>query len=308
MTTTWKYFLGLLLLLTAGIWIAVFQYRESNLMLITCDVGQGDSILAIKGSFELLTDGGIPNGKAIECLSRYMPFWDRKVEVLVNTHPQLDHYGGFLEVLRHYKVDFFVGNALDASASEYQLLKKEVGSGNVMVVNPASGTSIRYGKIHYDIFYPTNKFISDNSSISRATDDSDRVVNVLGAYTAKNDPNDFSIQAILSFGEFDALLTGDVGINRKKEVLEQFNQLSVKPSIEYLKIPHHGSKNGLTKDYLDFVNPKIAVISVGAKNRYGHPTQEIINLLKDNGIKMYRTDLDGDVVLETDGTSFRIVK
>ena len=78
--------------------------------------------------------------------------------------------------------------------------------------------------------------------------------------------------------------------------------------IQYFKIPHHGSKYGLTPDYLNLFKPELAVISVGAKNRYGHPTQEVLKLLEGKGIKLYRTDLDGDIVVETDGEDWKIDK
>ncbi len=299
-----KYIFGLLLLINVCIWIAVFQIKISKFRLIACDVGQGDSILAIYGNIEILTDGGNPNGKALECLSRYMPFWDRTVEVIVNTHPQLDHYGGLIEVFRHYKINYFVGNSIDASASEYQVLKKLVGGGGVVTINPLQGTSIRYGKMHYDIFFPTREFLAANSTISKLTSTNNSNSNVLGAYDTKNDPNDFSVQAVLSFGEFDALLTGDVGHNMAKIILNELDNLPQKKSIEYIKVPHHGSKYGLTGDYLEKFTPGVAVISVGAKNRYGHPTHEILDILNNHGVKTYRTDTDGDVIIESDGVNY----
>src|SRR3989344_3652699 len=159
MQKIWKYLLGFLTLLTVLLWIVVFQLPDNNLHLITCDVGQGDAILAIYRDFQILTDGGTPDKKVIECIGRHIPFWDREIEVVVNTHPQLDHYGGLIEVLKRYKVDYFVGNGLDASASEYGALKSEVASSSVRVINPSTGTSIKYGLISYDIFFPTLEFL-----------------------------------------------------------------------------------------------------------------------------------------------------
>lgn len=277
-------------------WLAVFSVKPKTFRIIACDVGQGDAILAIYGSVEILTDGGNPNGKVIECLGRYMPFWDRTVEVVVNTHPQLDHYGGLIDVLKKYKVNYFVGNALDSSSQEYGLLKSEVQSGGVHVITPLKGTTIRYGLMHYDIFWPTEKFLTSEGW--------DGAIGNLGTFNSKRDPNDFSVQADLAFGKFHALMTGDIGENVSDLVIPNLPNIS----FNYIKIPHHGSKYGLTPDFLEHFKPEIAAISVGAKNRYGHPAPEIIKLLDDKGIKMLRTDLDGDIIVESNGEKFWIVK
>jgi competence protein ComEC len=277
----WKYVFGILILILFVLGIAIFQLPDGNLHLIACDVGQGDAILAIYKNVQILTDGGIPNGKVLKCLSKHIPFWDREIEVVVNTHPQLDHYGGLIEVFKKYKVDYFVGNALSASASEYQVLRKEVGGSGAKVVNPVSGMSIRYALMSYDTFWPSLDFLTSEGMSS------------------KKDPNDFSVQAILSFGEFDALLTGDIGENMADLVIPNLPN----KTIEYIKIPHHGSKYGLTANYLKEFVPKIAVISVGKKNGYGHPTREILDLLKSYGIKTMRTDETGDIEIVSNGNT-----
>ncbi len=313
----WKYTFAFLLLILALVFIAIFQIPDSRLHVIACDVGQGDAILAVYKNVQILTDGG-PDKKVVDCLGRYMPFWDREVEVVINTHPQLDHYGGLVEVFRKYKVDNFIANALDSSASEYQVLKREVGRGGVKVINPLSGMYVRYDLMHLDIFWPSFAFLASEGAPS--------IENKLGTFTSKRDPNDFSVQAILSLGEFDALLTGDIGYNMADEVLRNF-VVSDSRTIEYIKVPHHGSKNGLTQSLLEKIVPgglpltevqhepsmdnsekanakPVGVISVGRKNRYGHPAPEILEILKEYGIKTLRTDQMGNVEVVTDGKSF----
>jgi len=272
--------------------ISLFELPDDNLHIIACDVGQGDAILAIYKNIQILTDGGIPNGKVEECLSKHLPFWDREIEVVVNTHPQLDHYGGFIGVFKHYKVDYFVGNALSASASEYQVLRKEVGGSGTKVINPTTGMKIRYGLISYDIFWPSRDFLISEGMTG--------VENKLGTFSSKRDPNDFSVQAILSLGTFNSLLTGDVGANIADLVIPNLPTRN----IQYIKIPHHGSKYGLTPNYLKEFVPKLAVISVGKNNRYGHPTPEILDLLKSYEIKTLRTDEVGDVEVVTNGEKY----
>ncbi len=295
-TICMKYLFGILSLILFLLCLVILELPDNNLHIIACDVGQGDAILAVYKNIQILTDGGIPNGKALDCLSRHIPFWDREIEVVVNTHPQLDHYGGLIKVFKSYKVDYFVGNALVAGANDYQVLRKEVGSSGSKVINPVTGTSIRSGLMSYDIFWPSFAFLASEGMPS--------IENKLSTFTSKRDPNDFSVQAILSLENFDTLLTGDIGHNMADMVLPYLPNKNV----EYIKVPHHGSRYGMTQDYLTMFVPKLAVISVGKNNTYGHPTPEILNLLKSAGVKTYRTDNDGEIEVVTDGKGFWVIE
>jgi competence protein ComEC len=294
MKTFWKnIYLGLGLALIA-IWMAVFAYPEKKLHLIACDVGQGDAILAIYGTTQILVDGGATD-KVIDCLGTHMPFWDRKIEVVLLTHPQLDHFGGLSEVFKRFQVERFVATGLDSSSQAYQALISMVGGSGVQVVNPTTGMVIRSGLLYLDIVWPSSDFQIATGGISTS--------NVLGAFTSKKDPNDFSVVANLRLGEFDALLTGDIG----PKVISEIIRTGKVRDVEYIKVPHHGSKNGLTKELLEIASPEIAVISVG-KNSFGHPHKEILDLLKEYGIQTKRTDKDGDVEIVSDGKTWWIKK
>ncbi|OGM04311.1 hypothetical protein A2715_02735 [Candidatus Woesebacteria bacterium RIFCSPHIGHO2_01_FULL_39_32] len=291
----YKYLFIFLLLITALVWITVLTYPKQNLRLIACDVGQGDSILAIYGKTQILIDGG-PDKSILDCLSQYLPFWDRELEVVVNTHPQKDHYMGLIEVFKTYGVDSFVATPLDSSSKEYGVLKELVGSKGIRVINPQSGQRLRIGLIYLDILHPSQEFLATN--LPRFSEGSRE--NVLGGYTSKKDPNDFSVVTILRFGEFDALLTGDISQEISDVIAEQL-MVSASRTIDYLKVPHHGSKNGLTQKLLDASNPEVAVISSRKNNSYGHPHEETLKLLRDKGTKLLRTDEMGDVGVESDG-------
>ncbi|MBI3443336.1 hypothetical protein HY008_01570, partial [Candidatus Woesebacteria bacterium] len=191
---TWKYTFGFLVLLALVVWLAVFSLSDQNLHIIACDVGQGDAILATYGNIQVLTDGG-PNNRVLECLSGHVPFWDREIELIVLTHPQKDHYGGLIDVFKHYKVDNFLANPLEAGTTDYQVLEREVGGQGTRVAIPTGGTVVRFGLMHLDIFWPTHQFFEENGA--------GQAVGKLGTFTSKRDPNDFSVQAILSLGEFD---------------------------------------------------------------------------------------------------------
>lgn len=271
-----KAFISLLSLLVITVWIGVFTRPDQNLHIVACDVGQGDGILIFQGSTEIIIDGGT-KGKMLPCISRHRPFWDRTIDVVMVTHPQEDHYGGLIEVVESYTIRHFIENSHDSSSQSYQLLQKLLGEQEIPTIAASDIQSIRSGLMHFDILFPQRE---------------DRGV------TLSSDPNDSSIIAHLKYGEVTGLFTGDMS-PRLIEYVSFKNRLS---DITYLKVPHHGSKNGLTKELLNTTTPEVAVISVGTKNRYGHPHQAVMDLLKD--IKTYRTDEAGDIEFVTDGKTW----
>jgi len=288
----WKYIFGVLVLGIAAILLGIPSSPDKNLHIIACDVGQGDAILITYESTQVLIDGG-PDSKVLDCLGKYLPFWDRKIEVVILTHPQLDHYGGLIEVARRYEIENFVANALDSSADAYQELKREISDRGIMVTNPTQSTAIRYGSLYIDIVHPSQSFLLQNSKSTQTTNNTD----VLGSFTSNIDPNEFSIVAILSFGEFDALFTGDLTPDVIPEVIAG-GELK---DVDFIKVPHHGSKNGLTQELIEATTPEAAVISVGKNNRFGHPHEQVLTLLKDFGVETLRTDEQGDIEIVTDG-------
>jgi competence protein ComEC len=287
MKSSWKYLFGVLVLMVATVWLAVIVSPDSKLHLIACDVGQGDAILATYRKTQVLIDGG-PDRSVLTCLSEYMPFWDREIEVVILTHPEADHLTGLIEVFKRYRVKTLVATPLDASSQGYQVLKNIVGGSGTRVVNPTSGMVIRLGLLYLDIVYPANK----NLGLTNPFINND----VLGAFSSNQSPNDFSIVANLRLGEFDALLTGDIG----PKVINDVLATGKIRDIDYIKIPHHGSKNGLTKELLEASVPEIAVISVG-KNPWGHPHKEVLELLERYGLDIYRTDEHGNIEVVTNG-------
>ncbi len=297
MNNRWKLLIGTLVLVATTTWFAVWNYPEANLHIIACDVGQGDATLITYESTQILIDGG-QSAQVLTCLANHMPFWDKSIELVVLTHPQADHYGGLIEVFRSYNVDSFLATELDSSSKGYQVLKSEVGGSGIEVVNPTTGMVIRLGKIYLDIVHPSSEFLAQN--VNNFSDNGGE--DVLGAFTTKNDPNDFSIVAILRFGEFDAFLTGDIGPG----VIDDVLATGLIDDVEYIKTPHHGSKNGLTLELLEASMPEVAVISAGKDNRFGHPHKEILEMLESKGIEIFRTDEMGDVEIVSNGSEYWI--
>lgn len=288
----WKYTFGLLTLILLLIVIALFQLPDANLHIIACDVGQGDAILITYGSTQILTDGG-PDNKVLDCLGRYLPFWDREIELVISTHSDSDHLTGLVSVMKDYKVDELLINPIDPGTQIFQALRKEVGGRGIPVINPTVGTKLGLGLIYLDILSPNDELFS-KLSLKNTGDN-------LSKYGIANDTNMFSIVYKLSFKNFSGVFTGDM----PPEVSDNLADLWQMGTVDYIKIPHHGSTNGITDNFLKAIKPKIAVISVG-KNSWGFPREEVLKILQSNDIKVYRTDQTGDVVLTTDGKKYWI--
>ena len=273
----YRYIFLVLVLSAAVVWIAASELPDPNLHIIACDVGQGDAILTTYKNIQILTDGG-PGRKVLDCLNRYVPFWDREIELVVSTHPDADHASGLVDVIERYDVGTILINSVDPGTQVYKALKNAVGSRGVRVVNPDEGMKLRIGLIYLDVLRPSAEFESEET-------------------------NDYSIVYRLEYGDFEAILPGDID----SEISEQLPISYLVSSVEYIKIPHHGSRNGITENLLKALMPKIAVISVG-KNSYGHPHKEILDLLSKYEVKTFRTDEMGDIEVVTDGKEFWVEK
>lgn len=267
----------LLAFITISIWIAVFNVNN-KLQIVACDVGQGDAILLQKNTTQILIDGG-PNQKILDCLGKYMPFWDKTVELVFLTHPDIDHYGGLIDVFKNYKVVNFFSNGSVSSSQEYKVLESLVGGKGIKVQTAAKGMVIRVGMIYLEILNPLGKFETLNSKFETDGD------------------NNQSVVILLIYDQFKALFTGDA----EQEVSDLIATRPEMGEVNYLKVNHHGSKNGLTQKLLDAVSPEVAVISSGTKNRYGHPHEEIIKMLNEKRVKVLRTDSNSDINIVTNG-------
>jgi len=260
----------ILILVLITVWLAVFNI-DNKLHIVACDVDQGDAILIQKSALQILIDGG-PDKSVLDCLGRHMPFWDKTVELVILTHPQEDHYGGLIDVFKNYKIGLFGEYNRQSSNLSYSVLKN-------IPTNPITltkGTKLRLGMIYLDIVYPIDGIKSKNV-------------------------NDDGIVTFLKYREFKAIFTADV----ENEVSNQIAELPEIQNLNYIKVNHHGSKNGLSQKLLDAVNPDVAVISVGKKNSYGHPHIEILQMLNTiKFVKILRTDEIGDVDVVTDGIKF----
>lgn len=280
---------------------------DGKLHLVFCDVGQGDAAyVRFPDGRDMVVDGG-PNDKILGCLGKHMPFWDRHINLVVMTHPQKDHMQGLIPVLERYSVDYFVRSDVDNMTEGYKKLSDVIRNKKIPVKFVTTGERIAVGSTSLSMLWPSVDQIAKGKAalgLSPASQGSTLTNNsqVLGA--SVGDLNDYSLVFFLRYGSFDALFTGDADSRVEN------NYTSVKladDSLEVLKVPHHGSKTGMTNEFVSWLHPKLSIFSVG-KNSYGHPSSLAIDLLKEIGSDIKRTDQEGDIEVVSDGRSWQVEK
>lgn len=280
--------------LSSLMWVGM-QMPDGNLHVVFCDVGQGDAVLVVKGSFQMVVDGGPSGERLLSCLGRHLPFWDGRIEVVVNTHPQKDHLGGLDELLERYEVGRLIINGVFGGGKDGERLRRMVDEKDIEVVVPKEGDKLRFDDLRFDILWPEKRMGSSLAWSDNKRDDLTSEM-VLGKNT---DVNEVSVVGLLRYGEFEVLLTGDIGEDQEKKLLRK----GFSGEIDVLKVAHHGSRYSSSDEFIEKVSPKIAVIQVG-KNHFGHPTREVLEKLEKVGARVFRNDLDGDVEVVSDGEGF----
>jgi competence protein ComEC len=258
--------------------------KQNEMALYVFDVGQGDSILAEEGDKQILIDGG-PDATILSKLGEVMPASDDTIDLIVLTHPHSDHVTGLDAVIKKYsigrilKTDAITGSAIDR---DFDAMIKEK---NIPTDNPASVTGEQVGDMSYEVLHYENQTEVDKKH--KGSDDGF---------------NDSSIVGMLSFKNKKFLLMGDATTAVEDDLLAAGTDLKA----DFLKVGHHGSAYSTGEEFLAAVSPAYAVISCGIKNTYGFPAWRVLELLKKDGVKYFRTDLDGDVSVVTDGNTLQV--
>lgn len=260
--------------------IFLTSHFDGRTKIIFCNVGQGDATyIRIQNKIDVLIDAG-PDKSVLSCLGKYMPFWDRKIELAFLSHPNSDHYNGYFFINDRYKIDEFITVNSPVTPKTYKQLIEKITNKNIKIKEavqlrqPACRQAGQAGcdEAKFTIVWPPKNFNSSND-------------------------NDFSSVILfeccsgISQRAKTILFTGDAS----PFVLSRLSHGAI-GKVDILKVPHHGSKNGLTKNFLDLADPKVAVISVGKNNSYGHPSQKVLDMLKAKNINIKRTDVEGDIV------------
>jgi competence protein ComEC len=273
--------------------------------------GDGDSILIISpgGKTVLIDAGDAGKGKVvIDALKRYNV---QQLDYFVATHPHPDHIGGADEVFKATKVvnviDNGIGpdvpeslaeqNRVTPAAGKKAATKKPDKSAAVTKFYDEYKEAITQSGAHYEKAQPGAKYDLGGGARLTVLAPSEPLFTREQTRTGGNLPNANSIVLRLDYGDFSMLLPGDAEEQTEHRMLTK--DLNLKASV--LKVAHHGSKYATAQDLLDRVKPEVAIISCGEWNRYGHPSQVVLDRLRALNVKLYRTDLQGEITITTKG-------
>jgi competence protein ComEC len=246
------------------------------------DVGQGDAIaLRFPSGRWILVDAG-PRSVGFDAGERrvvpYLKRWGaRRLEAIVLTHPHLDHIGGTTAVMRNLDVRGIVDPARPYGSSPYLEILEEVGEREISWWPASRGTRFLLDDAVVTVLHPTSRDVGEADP---------------------DDPNDVSVVLLVRWREATLLLTGDAPAEVERALLDGM------PPLALLKLGHHGSRTSTALELLEAASPAMAVVSVGEGNSFGHPHGEVTGWLEERGIRLLRTDRDGDVRirLEADGS------
>jgi competence protein ComEC len=247
--------------------------NSSNLLVHYIDVGQADSILIQVNRKNILIDAGNRNDGA-SVVSYLKEHRVKKLDYIVATHPHEDHIGGMSSVLKDFTIGDFYAPKKSSDTKTFENMVTALNGKKIFTIK--AGVKLDLGE---DTEF---EFLAPNSTDYKET-------------------NDYSAVVKLTYGNNKFLFMGDAEKLSEDEIL--IANYDIKSDV--LKVGHHGSSTSSSRAFLDKVKPTIAVISVGKDNDYGHPNKETLSEFKKRNYKLFRTDIDGTIVLESDGKSIK---
>lgn len=257
----------------------VYETQANQLEVHYIDVGQGDCSLIICDGKTMLIDAG-ENGNETHVLDYLRLHNIEKLDYIIASHQHSDHIGGLPEVLDEIGADKIImprlTKAQTPTNSTYTAFLKSVKNSGAKVIASEVGASYTLGSAEFEILGPV-------------TNDAE-------------DINNMSVIVKLAYGENTFLFTGDAEKEEEREILATGADLDC----DVLKVGHHGSGTSSCNEFLDAVSPEICVIQVGTDNDYGHPHDNIVERLIKYANDVYRTDLCGDIVITSDGTTLNV--
>lgn len=247
---------------------------ESSFWVEYVDVGQGDcAIIQCDGRY-MMIDGGPAKASSI-VYSILKNKGINNIDLMIATHPDADHIGGLSGALNYAKAGIVLSPVKSHSTKTFASLDKYVKKQGLDFTMPYYGDTYELGSAEVEILGP----IYDNA-----------------------ESNNLSIVVKITYGDTSFLFMGDAEEEEESDILRRYKELNC----DVLKVGHHGSRSSTSTALIKSVNPKYAVISVGSDNSYGHPTQEVLDKLSKCNAQIYRTDLQGDITITSDGKELTV--
>lgn len=256
--------------------MTIIGEEQSIMKVHFIDVGQGDSILIQTPTNKtILIDGG--SAKAGQKVVNYLENLQiKELDLILSTHPDIDHIGGLPHVLKSIRVHKIIDSGKLYTTKTYFKYMNQIKLHKIPISTARKGEHIHV--------------------------DSSLKIKVLNTYEWRKNNNQSSIVLKVTYGEIDFLLMADVEKEQEKALKEEYNL-----EADIVKIAHHGSRTSSSLEFLQAVNPKIALITYSKKNKYGHPVQQVIENLNKVNALIYSTAVFGNIVIQTDGKSFFII-
>lgn len=270
-----KYFLPILIFLFLLSFTASLLAQDT-VSIYFLDVGQGGSSIIITSDGKVVMIDSGPNESLI--LKYLQNLGISHIDLLIATHAHADHITGMDKIIEKYKPKAFIDPGIPHTTATYQRMITAIDKYNINYYKGIS-RKINLGSLSLTILPPAIPLIKGSEL------------------------NNNSVVVRLDFKEFSILFTGDIEKEREGQLLTKSRS---NLNADILKVGHHGSSSSSFPLFIKSVGPKIAVISCGHGNKYGHPHQETISLLQSLGIEIYRTDLSGTILIKTDGIDYQI--
>jgi competence protein ComEC len=270
---------GSLAVAVAALALVAAHRVDGSTRITVLDVGQGDSILVEGGrGARMLIDAGPDPDRLLIELDRRLPPWDRRIDILILTHPHEDHVAGMALLLERYRIGRVYETGMRGPGPGYAAFARDLaGHATPPHGTLSTGARIALDDIRFRVLWP------DPGRVPREPPDGGRGI------------NDVSIVLLGEVAGRRFLLTGDV-----EDDVDPLLASRGLPPIDILKVAHHGSATASTPAFLDAVEPKVAIVSSGAGNPYGHPAKSTIDRLRGTGAKVFRTDTEGSVQVSID--------
>ena len=233
------------------------------------DVGQGDATLIQCDGMNMLIDAG-ENDKGMQVRVYLEKQGVKKLDYVIGTHPDSDHIGGLDVVIYNFDCGTILMPDYEKDTKTYDDVIQTIKNKHYKITEPIVGTTYELGQAEFTIIAPNRDY---------------------------DDANDASIGLVLTYGEQSFLFTGDAEEAAEADIVK--NGIDIQAKV--YKAGHHGSRTSSSEELLELVKPEIVVISCGEDNSYGHPHADILNYCRTNKIPVYRTDMQGTIVVKTDG-------